>query len=206
MKKLNDLHKRILEISSKKRLTHIGSCLTSVGIIDSIYRDKKPYEPFILSCGHAGLALYVVLEKYFGFDAEEIFDFCGTHPERSEKYMIDCSTGSLGHGLGIAVGMSLADRSRKVHCLLSDGECYEGIVWEAANVITRYNITNLNLHINWNGWSAYNKVEEWMLSSICTIFPDIKVYHTKVEDYGLNGLTAHYVKVCDVNLGEIYTN
>ena len=195
MKKLNDLHKRILEISSKKRLTHIGSCLTSVDIIDSIYHDKKPYEPFILSCGHAGLALYVVLEKYFGFDAEEIFDFCGTHPERSEKYMIDCSTGSLGHGLGIALGMALADRTKNVYCLISDGECFEGSIWEVAHVIRRYNVTNLKVYLNFNGLSAYHKVEEWMLSDLITIFPTIRVRRTKVEDYGLEGLKAHYVKI-----------
>ena len=192
---MNELHHRILDISKRYGLAHIGSNLTAVDIIDEIYKIKEPEEPFVLSCGHAGLALYVVLEKHYGFDAEEIFNFCGTHPERSDEYKIYCSTGSLGHGIGIALGMALADKGRKVHCLISDGECYEGEVWEAANVITRYGVTNLSLHVNWNGWSAYGKTEEWLLSSISTIFPDIKIHRTSVEDFGFKGLLAHYVTI-----------
>src|SRR2546427_251920 len=59
-----DLKKRIIEISYKNKLSHIGSCLTAVDIIDEIYAIKKPNEKFILSSGHAGLALYCVIEKY----------------------------------------------------------------------------------------------------------------------------------------------
>ena len=69
---MNPLHDRIIEISKKHNLSHLGSCLTSVDIIDEIYSVKKPDEKFILSCGHAGLALYVVLEKYRNYDTERI--------------------------------------------------------------------------------------------------------------------------------------
>lgn len=192
---MNELHSRILTISKRFGLAHLGSCLTSVDIINEIYWIKGEKNPFILSCGHCGLALYVVIEKHLGIDAEKIFAHHGTHPDRCEECGIYCSTGSLGHGLGIAVGMALADRSRNVYCLISDGECYEGLIWEAANVIRKYNVTNLHVYLNFNGWSAYDKLDEVMLDNLMTIFPSLKVRRTKVEDYGLEGLSAHYVRL-----------
>jgi transketolase len=193
---MNALHNRIIEISKKLGLAHLGSCLTSVDIIDEIYSIKKEDEPFVLSCGHAGLALYVVIEKYFGIDAECIFANHGTHPDRCESCKLDCSTGSLGHGLPIALGMALADRSRNVYCLISDGECYEGSIYESANVIRRYKVENLKIYVNYNKLSAYHKVEELMITHVWTMFPpSMKIINTFVEDYGLVGLSAHYVKL-----------
>lgn len=192
---MNILHNRIIEISKKLNLSHLGSNLTSVNIINEIYSIKKENEPFILSNGHAGLALYVVIEKYFGIDAEYIFKNHGTHPDRCKNCKLDCSTGSLGHGLPIALGMALADRSRNVYCLISDGECSEGTIWETANVIRKYNVNNLRIYLNWNGWSAYDKVDAQLIYTVVDIFPYIKIRETKVEDYGLSGLSAHYVKL-----------
>ena len=192
---MNALHDRIIEISKKLNLSHLGSNLTSVDIIDEIYSIKKENEPFILSCGHAGLALYVVIEKYFGIDAESIFESHGTHPDRCESCKLYCSTGSLGHGLSIALGMALADRNRNVYCLISDGECAEGTIWETANVIRKYEVDNLKIYLNWNGWSAYDKVDTQMICTVVDILPYIKIRETKVEDYGLSGLSAHYVKL-----------
>ena len=190
---MNQLHERIIEISKKHHLSHLGSSLTACDIIDEIYKIKKDDEPFILSSGHAGLSLYCILEKYYGFDAEKLYLKHGTHPHRDLEDKIYCSTGSLGVGLGVAVGMALADKSKNVYCLISDGECFEGSIFEAANVINKYNVKNLKVYINWNGFSAYDSVPGWMLMNICTIFPDINVRHTNVEDYGLSGLSAHYV-------------
>jgi len=191
---MNELHSRILEISKKLGLSHLGSNLTSVNIIDEIYSEKKDNEPFILSSGHAGLALYVVLEKYYGLNATELFLKHGTHPSRSESDKIYCSTGSLGHGLPIALGMALADRNKKVYCLISDGECCEGTIWETANVVNKYFVTNLELYLNWNGWSAYDRIDLTMISNVKTLFPYIRICETRVEDYGLKALSAHYVK------------
>jgi len=190
---MNTLHDRIIEISKKNKMAHLGSNLTSVNIIDEIYSTKKHGEPFILSSGHAGLALYVVLEKYYGIDAEYLYAKHGTHPHRDLRDLIYCSTGSLGMGLPIALGMALADRTKDVYCLISDGECFEGSIYETANVIHRYKVDNLKVYLNWNGYSAYNSVEDWMLFNIMTIFPEIRVRKTNVEDYGLKGLKAHYI-------------
>jgi Transketolase, N-terminal subunit len=190
---MNQLHDRILEISKKHHLAHLGSSLTSVNIIDEIYQVKKDDEPFILSCGHAGLSLYVILEKYYQFDAEKLYLKHGTHPHRDKEDKIYCSTGSLGMGIGIAVGMALADRSKNVYCLISDGEAFEGAIWESANVIRRYKLTNLKVYCSWNGYSAYSEVELWMMSNLIKIMPNINIRVDRVENYGLIGLSAHYV-------------
>ena len=192
---MNELHDRVIEISKKLGLAHLGSCLTSVDIIDEIYSIKKENEPFILSCGHCALALYVVIEKYLGIDAECIFECHGTHPDRCEACGLYCSTGSLGHGLPIAVGMALADRDRDVYCLISDGECSEGSIWESVNVIRKYDVDNLKIYLNWNGWSAYDRVDLRIIEDMKRMLPMMVVVETRVEDYGLKGLSAHYVKL-----------
>jgi len=192
---MNELHYRIKELSRKFNLSHVGSNLTAVDIIDEIYLTKQYDEHFILSCGHCGLALYTVLEQVYRFDAEQLYLKHGVHPNRCTEDGIYCSSGSLGHGIGIALGMALADRSKNVYCLISDGECFEGSVWEVANVVKKYNVKNLKLYLNFNGWSAYDMVETWMLRNIMFLFPTMEVRITRVEDYGLKGLSAHYVKL-----------
>jgi transketolase len=187
------LHKRILEISNKYNLSHRGSCLTAVDIIDQIYAEKKEDEPFILSCGHAGLALYVVLEKYYEINADYLYLKHGTHPNKDLDDKIYCSTGSLGQGLPIALGMALADRTKNVYCLISDGEAFEGTTWEAANLIHKLRLTNLKLYCNYNGWSAYDYVGSEFINRLKSIFPEINIVNTFVEDYGFIGLEAHYI-------------
>ena len=79
MKKDKQLEKRLLEICKKHGLSHIGSCLSALPIIDHIYSIKQADEKFILSCGHSGVGLYVVLEKYEGLDAEKALADHGIH-------------------------------------------------------------------------------------------------------------------------------
>jgi len=164
-----DLKRRIIDISYRNKLSHLGSCLTSVDIIDDIFKIKKPNEKFILSSGHAGLALYVVLEKYGGRNAEDIFRHHGVHPDRCSLCSLDCSTGSLGHGIGIALGMAFARPNKNVYCLMSDGECAEGSVWEALRIQNGLSLKNLKVYINWNNWSAYkqpDKFTRWIVNHI----------------------------------------
>jgi transketolase N-terminal domain/subunit len=190
---MNHLHDRIIEISKKHHLSHLGSALTSCDIIDAIYSIKKENEIFINSCAHNSLALYVILEKYYNFDAEKLLLKHGTHCHRDEKNKIYCSGGSLGMGISISVGIALADRTKNVYCLISDGEAFEGVIWEAANVIRRYKIANLKVYCNWNWYSAYSEVEGWMMGNLYKIMPGIDVRVDNVEKYGLKGLSAHYV-------------
>lgn len=186
---MSKLHDRIWEISRKHKLSHLGSCLTAVDIIDEIYSIKKPDEKFILSCGHAGLALYVVLEKYRKYDAELLYQLNGVHPNR-DGFSIDCSTGSLGQGLPIALGMAMADRSKNVYCLISDGEATEGTIWEVANVMRKYNVENLKVYCNWNGWGAYDETDPTIFQVLQSF--GFKVIITLVEDHGFTGQEAHY--------------
>lgn len=184
---MTSLERRILDISYKHKLSHIGSCLTAVGIIDEIYRKKQPDEKFVLSCGHAGVALYVVLEKYLLCDAEQLYLECGVHPDRTlAPNLIDCSTGSLGQGISIALGMALADRSKNVYCLISDGEATEGSVYEALNIKWKYSIDNLIVYCNFNGYSAYDKITVDSL-------PGVEIIDTSNNWFmQLYGQEAHY--------------
>ena len=196
------LKKRIIEISYLRKLSHIGSCLTALPIIAEIYNNNKKSDLFILSQGHSGLALYVILEELGCGDAEEWLTKCGIHPDRLSsmefrdgemKSPFDVSTGSLGHGLPIAVGMALADRTRAVYVLTSDGEMAEGSMYEALNIASDLKLDNLHIYINNNGWSAYRETDIDLLDKWSEL--DIKMCNTSVlsADYEfLRGLEGHY--------------
>jgi len=201
MKTLEQLEKRVLDISYALKLSHIGSCLTALPIIQLIYRMRKLDEPFVLSSGHAGLALYVVLEDFYskengfyGINAVELFHKHGVHPNRDLDNGIYFSGGSLGHGLPVAVGMALADRSKNVYCLVSDGEIAEGSIWEALNVARNQKLTNLRVYLNYNGYSAYDKVElEPLLNKLRGFNFPVKVCRARETKHEfLKGLDAHY--------------
>jgi len=196
-----ELKKRILEISYKHKLSHLGSCITAVDIIEDIFNKKKRHEIFILSSGHAGLALYCVLEKHGVVkDAQELFLKSGVHPDRLNTLQhidgdlwspIDCSTGSLGHGLGIAVGMALANRKDIVWCLISDGEIAEGSIHEAFRIAEEQKLNNLVVYVNWNGWGAYRDTESYYVP-VCRY---VNVFEIRTDcNYlpFLEGLAGHY--------------
>jgi len=199
-----NLKRRILDISYKLKLSHLGSCLTAVDIIDYIYSIKKADESFILSQGHAGLALYVVLEKTTGANAEYLLEQRSIHPTRiiheltidtsNMKDIIDCSTGSLGQGLPIAVGMALADRTKNVYCLISDGECSEGSIFEALKIAYEQKLTNLKIYVNTNGFSGYGRTDKHELLKRLTAFDVPFEWNETNVDYipFLQGLQGHY--------------
>ena len=190
-----DLKKRILEIAYKHKLGHLGSYLSAAEIVDEIYDYRKdPNDIFILSSGHAALALYAALEKYEGKNAEELFLKHGGHPHRDEDNGIYCSTGSLGLGITVAVGRALANKNRKVHVLISDGESAEGSVWEALRFIQESNLTNIEVYVNVNGYAAYDKVDiKYLVDRLEVFLPSINIRYTNVNQYPfLRGLNAHY--------------
>tara|TARA_R110002012_G_scaffold14400_1_gene59583 strand:- start:857 stop:1468 length:612 start_codon:yes stop_codon:yes gene_type:complete len=189
-----NLKQRILEIAYKHKLSHLGSYLSAVDIIDEIYKSKNKEDIFILSSGHAALALYAVLEKYEDKNAEKLFLKHGGHPHRDEENGIYCSTGSLGLGITVAVGRALADKNRKVHVLISDGESAEGSVWEALRFIQENNLTNIEVYVNVNGYAAYDKVDiKYLVDRLKAFLPSINIRYTNVNQYPfLRGLNAHY--------------
>jgi len=189
---MKDLYKRLLNICYERQLHHLGSYFSALQIIDQIYSEMDKDDIFILSNGHAVVALYVILEKYYGLDAVELHEKYGDHPKRNELDKLHCSTGSLGMGVTVAVGRALANPDRDVYCLLSDGECAEGSVWEALRFAYENKVTNLKLYVNANGWSAYDTVDlDYLENRIKAFHPDVNYVRTTVEHFGLKGLHAH---------------
>lgn len=152
-----EIRKRIIEISYQSGISHLGSCLTAVDIITAVYRLKGKEDSFVLSSGHAAVAYYAVLEKNKVIDAAVIRQL-HIHPDRNMALGIEVSSGSLGQGLPIALGMALAEPERMVYCLVSDGECAEGSIWESLSVIAERKTGNLVVIVNANGWCAYDPV------------------------------------------------
>ena len=180
------LRRCIIEISHQHNLSHLGSCLSAVDIIAEIYKIKQRNERFVLSCGHAGVALYVVLGK-FGFLKSSDIGHLHIHPDRVRGKGIDVSTGSLGQGLPIALGMALADKKKNVYCLISDGECAEGSIWEALRVGAEQKLENLKIILNANGWGAYDPV------SLAALLKKIKGFGyqvNKVDGHNPSQLSA----------------
>ena len=164
-------------------------------IIDEIYRNKNEDDIFILSNGHAVVALYVVLEKYYGLDAQELLDKYGEHPKRNELDHIHCSTGSLGMGICVAVGRAVGNPNRHVHVMISDGESNEGSVWEALRYINDGGVKNITVHVNANGWAAYDPVNITLLEQRMKVFcpNNLKFHRTTVNYFGLDdSLHTHY--------------
>lgn len=196
-----NLRKRILEIAYKHKLGHLGSYLSSLEIVDEIYSKMNKNDIFILSSGHASLAMYACIEKYYGIDAEMLFTKHGGHPHRDEKNKIHCSTGSLGLGLPIALGRALANRTRKVWVLVSDGEAAEGSIWESLKTIVELGIDNIEVFVNINGLCAYKEVDkDYMTARLRAFLPGIHLRYTTVEQYPfLKGLNAHYHVMTEEN-------
>lgn len=190
---MKKLYRRLLDICYQNKLHHLGSYFSSLHILDNIYKNMNKEDIFILSNGHAVVALYVILEKYHGLDAQELLDKYGEHPKRNELDKIFCSTGSLGMGVTVAVGRAIANPKRNVYCMISDGECAEGSVWEALRFSYDYGVKNLQIYVNANGWAAYDPVNLIVLEERIKAFnPRVKFCRTSVDQFGLSGLDAHY--------------
>lgn len=189
-----ELAKRALQITYDHKLSHIGSVLTTLPIVDQIYQNHQIGNRVVLSNGHAGLAQYVALEKYFGIDAEETLVKHGIHPVRDSERMLDVSTGSLGQGITVACGLALANRLRKVDVVISDGELAEGSCWESLFFAEREHLDNLRIHVNWNGFGAYRETDK-MTHNLVSFFPNVEMHRTwgyvPNVDF-LKGLKAHY--------------
>jgi len=162
----------ILEQSRRAHVGHIGSALSIADIVAALYggvlRIDRPDDPardrFILSKGHAALALYAALFLRHWLTREALDSFCadggvlGVHPDRGVPG-IEFATGSLGHGLSIGCGSALAARregsSRRVFVLVSDAECNEGSLWEAVMFAAHHRLDNLVAIVDMNGQQAF---------------------------------------------------
>jgi transketolase len=166
-----EISRIVLEQSMRARVGHIGSALSISGILAALYEgalkvdrpDDLDRDRFILSKGHAALALYAALHLRGWLTADQLDTYCadntllGVHPD-SELTGVDFSSGSLGHGLSIGVGAALAARmqgsKRRVVVLVSDAECDEGSLWEAVMLAAHHRLGNLLAIVDLNGQQA----------------------------------------------------
>lgn len=170
---------KILELAKNtgKNGAHIGGALSVTEIISSILAltdlsDNENRDLLILSKGHGALALYGALWQNGFMSEEELsgFDQNGTglygHPHKDMDRRIDFSAGSLGLGIsysiGIALGINKKGSHRKVFTIVGDGECDEGIVWEAFMSASNYKLSNLVVIIDRNGWQLDGSTQEVM--------------------------------------------
>lgn len=178
---LKELRKLIFITGYKGGMAHLASCYSSLEMIYTLYlKDvmKIDYnnskwadrDRFILSKGHAGLALYGVMMKAGLISAEEYKsylqeDACiGGEPCMRDCPWVEATTGSLGHGLSMAVGIAMAlkmnNSPAKVYVMLGDGECEEGTVWEAAMSASAFKLDNLVAILDCNEIQKMDFVEK----------------------------------------------
>ena len=163
------LRRRILNVAMGKG-GHIGGSFSAVDIILTLYKNilninlEDPKWPerdrFILSKGHCSLALYAVLEEIGFLEPGELDNYTlkgsrlAGHAEHFEIPAIEMTTGSLGHGISCAAGMALAakisGKNWKVFCVVGDGECNEGSVWETLLFAAQQNLKNLIIIVDNN--------------------------------------------------------
>jgi len=183
---MNEVTKRLrLEIARMIKRGGEGHIPSSFSIVDIIYvlyksglrKNGESYlDRFILSKGHGAAALYVTLSEFGIIESDLIAKYglpgsrLGGHPDKSKVPGIEANTGSLGHGMPYAVGLALGSKIRgldeRIFCLVGDGECQEGTIWEAANIATNQELGNLTVIVDWNGSAAQlqpieNLVGKW---------------------------------------------
>lgn len=192
---MKKLEKRIIDLSYKHKLSHLGSCLNTVNFLEHTYNTKEKDAVVVLGNAHAGLAQYVVLESLGKCDAEEMLKKHGIHTTRDPEHGIEVSGGSLGQAESVAVGLALADKTRNVYLITSDGACAEGNVWEALRVAGELRIENLRVAVIANGYGAYGEINVDDLDSRLQFFYPALVVRTNLFQFPdwLQGVDGHYV-------------
>ena len=177
-----ELRGEVIDLSHRAKTPHLGSALSCLDLLAVLYWEflridpKKAGSPdrdrFILSKGHAAPALYVALCERGFFPTKFLEEYGKDGAALAEQPAPNCAagvewaTGSLGHGLPVGIGMALAARIQKRNyrtvVLLSDGECNEGTVWEAAMFAGAQNLGSLTVLVDYNKWQATGRSEEVM--------------------------------------------
>jgi len=171
--------RRILDISQQVTALHVAPAFSCLEMVDLIYhglirRDPSRGNPgfldgFVMSKGHGCLSQYVILEDLGVLTKTDLERYCtpagqlGAHPDYGVPG-IEASTGSLGHGMGIATGMAYADKirgdDRRTFLLLSDGEFQEGSTWEAMMMAANLNLDNLIAFMDLNDFGGLARMSE----------------------------------------------
>lgn len=176
------LRLQVIRLSNRAKTPHLGSALSVLDILVALYWKTLKLDPkrmdaperdrCILSKGHAATALYAVLDARGLWD-QPLLDDYGKHgsalAEQPAPFCapgVELATGSLGHGLPVGAGMALAARilsiPSRVYVVMSDGECNEGSVWEAALFAPANQLSHLTVLIDYNKWQATGRSNEVM--------------------------------------------
>lgn len=162
--------KRLLDLSLKVSALHIGGSFSSLETLDCIYnvlhKTKSEFK-FVLSKGHIAVMLYIILESKKIISKKELHRYCtkdgklGVHPLNTVPG-IEIASGSLGHGLGIAMGMAYANKNNKkiFYILISDGELQEGSTWESVITIGALNLKNIVLIVDNNNLQSLEEMNK----------------------------------------------
>ena len=176
---------------------HMGSAMSLIEMLRVLYDDiakfkssepkKKDRDRIILSKGHGCLALYVILADLGFFDKSYLKKFChpdsilGGHPEYKKINGVEASTGALGHGLPIGIGMAISAKINKINnkilVLLGDGEQNEGSIWESALSASKHQLDNLVVLIDYNKIQSYGFVKDVL---------NLEPLSSKWESFGFN--------------------
>lgn len=167
---MKHLRKKIIEATVRTGEGHIPSAFSILDLLWVLYdrilditpqnvRDSNR-DRLVLSKGHASLGLYAVLAAKGFIDGETLSGFAtfesplGGHPDRTKVPGVEASTGSLGHGLpmavGLALGMKIRKQPHKVYAIVGDGECNEGTIWESALLAAHHELSNLYCVVDYN--------------------------------------------------------
>jgi len=172
--------RRILDISQQVTALHVAPAFSCLEMVDVIFHGLMRRDPggsnagvfadgFLMSKGHGCLAQYVILEDLGVLTRTDLDRYCttlgqlGAHPDYGVPG-IEASTGSLGHGMGIATGMAYADRlkgdDRRVYVVLSDGEMQEGSTWEGIMMAGNLKLENLIGFLDLNDFTGLDRISE----------------------------------------------
>jgi transketolase len=175
-RRCRDYRRRILEISQQVTALHVAPAFSCVEITDVIYNELMRLEAggecrdvFLMSKGHGCMIQYVILEELGILSRKDLDDYCkpngrlGAHPDY-ETPGVAASTGSLGHGLGLATGQAYAEKLKDtdvlIYCVLSDGEFQEGSTWEAMMMAANLKLDNLIAFMDFNDFGGLEPMSE----------------------------------------------
>ena len=155
------IRRHIIEASYKAGACHIGSAMSCVEILISIDRQMKRGDKFIFSKASGAAAYYALLVEKGIIPEDKLVYYLKNYPLPSKKVPgVIFGGGSLGHGLPAATGLALADRDKKVYCLISDAELQEGTTWESLLFKRHHELDNLIIYCDWNDQQACGRVNE----------------------------------------------
>ena len=220
-KKSFELRKKIIEISYLNKAHHIGSELSCIDILCSLFHNyinldlKNIYEKnsdiFILSKGHAALAYYVLLVEKKFFTYEELKkNFLtnngklGGHPDSNSMHGVQINTGSLGYGISLGSGFAFVSKKnnlrRRVFVVLGDGECNEGSIWESLIFASHHKLNNLIIIVDHNHLQGLGNTESVLdMKSLVDKFNSFGCETFEINGHDFNEIENVFCKILEKN-------